>query len=106
MKDKINQSKQHDFVGEVAPSRLEATRTSFDMGHRRNRSSVSPAPSFTSSGSRSSSYCPRRIETAGTDALDLEIRFLSAHDLPRMDVVGAGCDPYFRVKIDDVITYT
>lgn len=110
VKDKINQSKQHDFVGEVAPSRLEATRTSYDLGHRRNRSSVSPTPSTSSSYSlrRSSSHPPLGTGNggAGADALDLEIRFMSGHDLPRMDVVGAGCDPYFRASIDGAISYT
>jgi hypothetical protein len=99
---------QHDFVGEVAPSRLNATRTSFDQGHRRNRSSGSPTPSFgaTHSLRRSNSQTTLGLATAGADALDLEIKFISAQDLPRMDVVGVGCDPYFRVEIDGAISYT
>ncbi|KAG9119326.1 hypothetical protein FRC07_005693, partial [Ceratobasidium sp. 392] len=102
------QANQHDFVAEVAPSRLNATRTSLGHGHRRNRSSISPTPSFggTRTLKRSSSHSSVGIATAGSDALDLEILFISAEGLPRMDVVGAGCDPYFRVEIDGAIEYT
>jgi BRCT domain type II-containing protein len=112
VKDRIEerkmQSNQHDFVGEVAPSRLDATRTSLDYGHRRNRSSISPTPSSGTTGTmkRSNSHSTIGIATAGSDALDLDIQFISAHGLPRMDVVGAGCDPYFRVEIDNAIEYT
>ncbi|KAG8738419.1 hypothetical protein FRC10_006915 [Ceratobasidium sp. 414] len=98
------QATQHDFVGEVAPSRLSATRTSLDHGHRRNRSSGSSTLSSGGTGRvKRSNSDP---SAAGSDALDLEILFVSAEGLPRMDVVGAGCDPYFRVEIDDAIEYT
>lgn len=111
VKEKIEQKRngnQHDFVAEVAPSRLEVTRTSFDQGHRRSRSSVSSTPSFGSTRSLRSSKSQKSpvFATAGGDALDLEIKFISAQGLPRMDVVGAGCDPYFRVEIDGAISYT
>ncbi|CAF2528768.1 unnamed protein product [Rotaria sp. Silwood2] len=36
---------------------------------------------------------------------DLVIRFLSANDLPKMDLIGI-CDPYFIAKLDDEISYT
>ncbi|CAE6464036.1 unnamed protein product [Rhizoctonia solani] len=110
VKDRIQEARmearQHDFVGEVAPSRLGTTRRSLDQGHRRSRSSTSPAESVDSARSLSRSNTTSTLATAGPDALDLEIRFISAQGLPRMDVVGAGCDPYFRAKIDDVIRYT
>ncbi|QRW22843.1 C2 domain-containing protein [Rhizoctonia solani] len=101
IQDKRMESRQHDFVGEVAPSRLSATRDrrSLDQGSRWGRSSVSPTGSFDSNQSLG-------VATAGSDALDLEIRFISAQGLPRMDVVGVGCDPYFRAEIDDVLCYT
>ncbi|QRW10038.1 hypothetical protein RhiLY_09037 [Ceratobasidium sp. AG-Ba] len=81
-------SGQHDFVAEVAPSRLDATRTSLGHGHRRNRSSVSPTPGFdiTRALRRSSSHSSMGVATAGSDALDLEILFVAAEGLPRMDV--------------------
>ncbi|KAG9091434.1 hypothetical protein FRC06_000571 [Ceratobasidium sp. 370] len=102
------QATQHDFVAEVAPSRLNATRRSLNLGHRRDRSSGSPTPGFggTRVMKRSNSHSSVGIATAGSDALDLEILFLSAQGLPRMDVVGAGCDPYFRAGIDEAIEYT
>ncbi|CAE6362227.1 unnamed protein product [Rhizoctonia solani] len=110
IQEKRMQSRQHDFVGEVAPSRLSTTqdRRSLDQGHRRSRSSVSPTGSFASGQSlgRSNSLSTMGMATAGSDALDIEIRFISAQGLPRMDVVGAGCDPYFRAEIDDVLRYT
>ncbi|KAG8687002.1 hypothetical protein FRC09_013794 [Ceratobasidium sp. 395] len=108
IEERKTQANQHDFVAEVAPSRLDATRTSLGHAHRRNRSSISPTPSFggTRTLKRSSSHSSLGIATAGSDALDLEIHFISAEGLPRMDVVGAGCDPYFRVEIDKAIEYT
>ncbi|CAE6476177.1 unnamed protein product [Rhizoctonia solani] len=106
IQEKISQANQHDFVGEVAPSRLSTTRRSLDQGHRRSRSSVSPAESFDSTRSFGRSNTISNVAPAGPDALDLEIRFISAQGLPRMDVVGVGCDPYFRADIDGAIGYT
>lgn len=102
------ESRQHDFVGEVAPSRLSVTRDrrSLDQGYRRSGSSVSPTGSFASGQSLGRSNSLSTMNTAGADALDIEIRFVSAQGLPRMDVVGAGCDPYFRAEIDGVLCYT
>jgi hypothetical protein len=107
IEEKRLQSRQHDFVAEVAPSRLNATRTSLDLGHRRNRSFASTSGSaITHLLRRSNSHATLGQATAGGDALDLEIRFIAAYGLPRMDMVGVGCDPYFRAEIDDAITYT
>lgn len=107
IEEKVIQSRQYDFVGEVAPSRLSTTRTSLDNGSRRNRSSISSITGFSGARlSRSNSPSAAGLASAGVDALDLEIRFISAQGLPRMDMVGAGCDPYFRAEIDDAITYT
>ncbi|KAJ1303973.1 hypothetical protein OPQ81_008383 [Rhizoctonia solani] len=89
IQEKRMQARQHDFVGP-----------------RRSRSSASSTGSFDSSQSLSRSNNISAVTTAGPDALDLEIRFVSARGLPRMDMVGAGCDPYFRAKIDDTIAYT
>ncbi|CEL57160.1 hypothetical protein RSOLAG1IB_08393 [Rhizoctonia solani AG-1 IB] len=108
IQEKRMESRQHDFVGEVAPSRLSVTRDrrSLDQGYRRSGSSVSPTGSFASGQSLGRSNSLSTMNTAGADALDIEIRFVSAQGLPRMDVVGAGCDPYFRAEIDGVLCYT
>ncbi|KAG8700412.1 hypothetical protein FRC11_012958, partial [Ceratobasidium sp. 423] len=108
IQEKRSQARQHDFVSEAAPSRLSTStiRRSLDQGHRRSQSSTSSAGSFDSTQSLSRSNTVSTMATAGPDALDLEIRFISAQGLPRMDMVGAGCDPYFRAEIDGAISYT
>ncbi|KAF8752854.1 Protein kinase C conserved region 2 (CalB) [Rhizoctonia solani] len=103
------ESRQHDFVGEVAPSRLSATRDRRSLDRQSLGSFVRLSNRelrFESVSGRSNSISTIGVATAGSDALDLEIRFISAQGLPRMDVVGVGCDPYFRAEIDDVLCYT